>query len=56
VVRLRFANRVARFEDRPYSDTSHNLRRNSKNGIIYSRENALFEVRYPNKDITGVAK
>ncbi len=56
VARLRFSNNVSIIEGRQYSTTSHNFKKNSQNGIIYSKENAIFEVRFPNKDITGIVK
>lgn len=53
---LNFINRVGNFDNRTYSSTSHNISANTKNGILYSKENAIFEVKYPLKDIFGVAR
>jgi hypothetical protein len=39
-----------------YSNTVYNLGENFKNNIYYCRENAIFEVKYLNKNIRGVAK
>lgn len=56
VTKIEVSNRVGNYEDRSYSETAHNIKENTKNGIIYSKENAIFEVKFPNKDIVGVAK
>jgi hypothetical protein len=56
VVDVTISNRVATFDGRSYSNTPHNITENKKNGIIYSKENAIFELKFPNKDIVGVAK
>ena len=39
-----------------YSNVAYNINENQKNNIIYCKENAIFEVKYPNKNIRGVAK
>jgi hypothetical protein len=39
-----------------YSNIVYNINENTKNNIHYCRENAIFEVKYPNKNIRGVAK
>ena len=39
-----------------YSTSSYNLDVNTQNDIIYCKENSIFEVKYPNKDITISAK
>jgi hypothetical protein len=41
---------------RSYSTTTYNITENTKNGIIYCKENAIFEVKFPNVDIIGTAK
>lgn len=56
VARLTFKNNVSIEDGRQYSTTSHNFKKNTQNGIIYSKENAIFEVKFPNKDITGLVK
>lgn len=56
IVDLQFLNRVGNFDDRSYSSTVYNIRENTQNGIIYCKENAIFQVKYPNKDIVGTAK
>lgn len=56
VIAIDLSNRVGNFDSRSYSTTVHNIRENTRNGIIYSKENAIIEVKFPNKDITGVAK
>jgi hypothetical protein len=56
VLRLNFETRTGAIDGRSYSVTSYNLGKNTDNGIIYCRENSIFEIRYPNRDITGIAK
>jgi hypothetical protein len=56
VADLQFINKVAVIDGRQYSNTSYNISTNTKNGIVYCTENAIFEVRYPGKDIRGVAR
>jgi len=56
ITKIEVSNRVGNFDSRSYSTTIHNIKENTRNGIIYSKENAIFEVKYPNKDIVGVAK
>lgn len=56
LVRIDFFNRVGNFDSRAYSTTSHNIEENTQNGIIYGKENAIFEIKFPNIDITGTAK
>jgi hypothetical protein len=53
---LEFINKVGTADGRSYSTTRHNIAANTKNGILYCRDNAIFEVKYPNKDIFGTAK
>ncbi len=53
---LNFLNRVGTFENRSYSSTTHNIEANTKNGILYCKDNAIFEVKYPLRDIIGTAK
>lgn len=56
LIDIEIINRVGNFDGRSYSRTSHNINENKRNGIIYSGENKIWEVKYPNKDITGVAR
>lgn len=56
LIRFSVTNVVGNYESRSYSATVHNIRANTVNGIIYGKENAIFEVKYPNSDITGKAK
>jgi len=51
-----FQNRNNTYQNRTYSSTIYNASENKKNGIVYCNENAIFEIKYPNKDITGLAK
>ncbi len=56
VYTLNFINRIGNFDNRSYSSTSYNIKANTKSGILYCKDNAIFEVKYPLKDIFGVAK
>lgn len=56
VSRLRFSNIVGVVDGRQYSTTSHNFKKNTQNGIIYAKENAIFELKFSGRDITGVVK
>ncbi len=56
VIQLKFINKVGTFDGLLYSNTSYNVSQNTKNGILYCQENAIFEIKYKNKDIRGVAK
>jgi hypothetical protein len=56
IIKIDVFNRVGTEESRSYSSTSHNISENTKNGIVYSKENAIMEVKFPNKDIIGVAR
>ena len=55
VVDLTFTNKVGIIDGRNYSNTTYNITQNTKNGIIYCQENAIFELKYKTKDIVGVA-
>jgi hypothetical protein len=56
VISMNFVNRVGNYDSRSYSTTIHNVAENTQNGIIYGKENAIFEVKFPNRDIIGVAR
>lgn len=56
VIDVNVTNRAGNFEGRSYSTATFNINSNKKNGIIYCKDNAIFEVKFPNKDITGAAK
>lgn len=56
VISLDVTNLVGLIGGRQYSNTRHIIKENTKNGIIYSGENKIFEVKYPNIDIKGTAK
>ena len=50
------SNKTGTNNGRTYSGISYNLNENQKNNLHYCKENAIFEIKYPNKDIKGVAK
>ena len=56
LISLNFTNLTGTQEGRAYSNASYNILENTANGILYCKENAIFEVKYPNVDIVGTAK
>lgn len=56
LINITIRNLVGNVDSISYSNTVHNIDENSQNGIIYSDENKIFEVKFPNKNITGTAK
>lgn len=56
VINIVIENVTGSPEGRLYSSTPYNIIENTKNGIIYSDINKIFEVKYPTKDITGLVK
>lgn len=56
VFNLEIVNYAHSFEGRTYSSTAYDITSNTKNGIVYCKENSIFEILYPNKDIRGVAR
>ena len=56
VIELKFINRVGNYDNRTYSNTQHNISENTENGIIYCKENAIFEIKFLGKDIIGSAR
>lgn len=56
VISIDIINRAGNFEGRSYSTTPYSVRENIDNGILYCRENAIFEVKYPLRDLKGSAK
>ena len=55
VYKLNIINRVGNFENRTYSNTPYNIKDNTKNGVIYCKPNAIFEIKFT-KDISGAAR
>jgi len=49
-------NRIGTYESRTYSNSMHPIQDWTENGIIYCKENSVFETKYPNADIRGIAK
>lgn len=56
LTKFEISNRVGNYDGRVYSFTSYNIKENTENEIIYCKDNAIFECKFPNKDIVGVAK
>lgn len=48
-----FTNLVGTLNGRTYSSYEHNLINNTKNGIIYSNSESIFEIKYEDIDIRG---
>jgi hypothetical protein len=51
VIDIKFKNNIGVIEGLQYSQTSYNIAKNTINGILYCKENAIFEIKYKNKDI-----
>lgn len=53
---LSFTNLIDTVDGLQYSQTRFDVQSNIKNNILYCPKNAIFEIKYPQKDIVGVAK
>lgn len=56
VSNIKIDNIVGTFDGSVYSNTSYNIDQNMKNGILYCKENAVFEILQPNKTIKGIVR
>jgi hypothetical protein len=57
VYKLQFKNIFCpQQDDQGYSTTRFDVRANTANSILYCPQNAVFEVKFPSKDIVGEAK
>jgi len=56
LITLNIKNIPGIIDGRQYSTVRYNINENTKNGIIYSKDNAIFEILYPNIDIKGTAR
>jgi len=56
LIDFKVIGRVGNFDSRSYSSTSYNIKENTQNGIIYCKNNSIFEIKYLAKDISGTAK
>jgi len=56
LINITIENRSGTFDGRTYSTTPFNVNENKKDGIVYCKENAMFEVKHPSRDIIGTAK
>lgn len=56
VYKLEFKNMFGMNDDLSYSETRYNVRANTANNILYCPQNAIFEVKFPTKDIIGESK
>lgn len=52
---LNIENITTEHENRLYSDVSFNMSANTFKGMIIAPAGSIFELRYPSKDITGIA-
>ena len=50
---LKISNISGTFDGRVYSSVPYNIDQNTKNGIVYGKDNAIFHILYPLKDIKG---
>jgi hypothetical protein len=55
VVDLKFTNLRGTIQEKIYSDASFNVSANTKKGIIIGPPGSIFEIKYPDFDIVGVA-
>jgi hypothetical protein len=51
LIDIQFANLVGTIEGRQYSTSKFNVNQNLRNGILYSEDNAIFEIKNPDFDI-----
>ena len=56
VYELRFTNVFGNVDGFSYAQTRFDVGSQTNNNIIYCPDNAIFEIKFPNKDISGVAK
>jgi hypothetical protein len=56
VYNITFVNKIGTIDGRTYSSYMYNINENTRNGIIYCDNNAIFEIKYPNVDIVGTSK
>lgn len=56
VYELKFSNLVGTIDDFSYSSVRFDPLANLKNNILYCPENSIFEIKFPRKNIVGVAK
>lgn len=56
VYEIKFSNAIGSIGGLEYSTTRFDVRAHTNNNIIYCPDDAIFEIKYPNVDIVGVAK
>lgn len=55
IIDLKFTNLRGTVQEKIYSDASFNVSANTKKGIIIGPPGSIFEIKYPDFDIVGVA-
>ena len=50
--KLDFISQTGTILDRTYADTVYNFEANKSNGMFHIKQNSIFELKYPNDDIT----
>jgi len=50
---LKFKNFTGVIKGRQYSDSTHNITTNTIKGLLFPPPGGMFEVRYPEFDISG---
>ena len=55
LVDLKIENLNGTIQEREYSTISHNIKQNTRRGVIYGPPGSIFEMRYPQNDIMGTA-
>jgi hypothetical protein len=53
---MNIINLAGIIDGRQYSEETYNVAKKTKNNLVYCDENAIFEVRFPSKDLAGTAK
>jgi len=56
VYELKFRNVFGTVDGFGFSQSRFDVQSQTNNNIVYCPDNAIFEIKYPNKDISGVAK
>ena len=56
LVDLQFNSKIGTVQDREYSDFDFDMNKNKFKGLFVGPQGSIFELRYPNDDITGTAE
>ncbi len=56
LVDLQFNSKMGTVQDREYSDFDFDMNKNKFKGLFVGPRGSIFELRYPDDDITGTAE